>query len=54
MPSAGRFKPYAPAVGAVMRPEEALPPDRPVRAFVDLIRSTDPAHVVIPPGPKGE
>jgi len=49
-----RFKPYAPDVGAVVRLEEALPPEHPVHAFVDLIRSTDLTHFVIPPGPKGE
>jgi transposase len=54
MPPADRFKPYAPDVGAVVRLEEALPPDHPVHVFVDLIRSTDLTHFVIPPGPKGE
>jgi transposase len=54
MPSADRFKPYAPDVRAVVRLEEALPPEHPVHAFVDLIRSTDLTHFVIPPGPKGE
>ena len=49
-----RFKPYAPDVHAVVRLEEALPPDHPVHAFVDLIQSTDLTHFVIPPGPKGE
>jgi transposase len=54
MPPADRFKPYAPDVGAVVRLAEALPPDHPVHAFVDLVRSTDLTHFVIPPGPKGE
>jgi transposase len=54
MPPSDRFKPYAPDVGAVVRLEEALPPDHPVHVFVDLIRSTDLSHFVIPPGPKGE
>src|ERR1044071_9427479 len=54
MPSADRFKPYAPDVRAVVRLEEALPPDHPAHAFVDLVRSTDPAHFALPPGPKGE
>ena len=54
MPSADRFKPYAPDVHAVVRLDEALPPDHPVHVFVDLIRSIDLTHFVIPPGPKGE
>jgi transposase len=54
MPPADRFKPYTPDVHAVVRLEEALPPDHPVHVFVDLIRSTDLTHFVIPPGPKGE
>jgi transposase len=54
MPPSERFKPYAPDVGAVVRLEEALPPEHPVHVFVDLIRSTDLSHFVIPPGPKGE
>src|SRR3712207_2454696 len=54
MPSADRFKPYAPDVGGAVRPEAALPPDHPVHVFVDLVRSTDLAHFVIPRGPKGE
>ena len=54
MPSADRFKPYAPDVQAVVRLEQALPPEHPVHVFVDLIRSTDLTHFVIPPGPKGE
>ena len=51
---ADRFKPYAPDVDAVVRLDEALPSDHPVHVFVDLIRSTDLTHFVIPPGPKGE
>src|ERR671936_2827002 len=54
LPSSDRFKPYAPDVGAVVRLEEALPPDHPVHVFIDLVRSTDLTHFVIPPGPKGE
>ena len=49
-----RFKPYAPDVQAVVRLEEALPPDHPAHVFVDLVRSVDLGHFVIPPGPKGE
>src|ERR671932_240280 len=51
---ADRFKPYAPDVHAVVRLEEALPPEHPVHVFVDLVRSVDLGHFVIPPGPKGE
>ncbi|CAA9580819.1 MAG: Mobile element protein [uncultured Thermomicrobiales bacterium] len=54
MASADRFKPYAPDVQAVVRLEEALPPDHPVHPFVDLVRSVDLAHFATPPGPKGE
>src|SRR3712207_2543702 len=54
MPSAERFKPYAPDVRATVRLEEALPPEHPVHVFVDLVRSIDLDHFVIPPGPKGE
>src|SRR5919201_1710749 len=54
LPSSDRFKPYAPDVSAVVRLEAALPPEHPVHVFVDLIRSTDVTHFVIPPGPKGE
>src|ERR671931_2076097 len=54
MPRADRSKPYAPEVRAVVRPDEALPPDHPVHVFVDPIRSIDLGHFVIPPGPKGE
>jgi transposase len=54
MPPADRFKPYAPDARAVVRLEEALPPEHPVHLFVDLVRSIDLAHFVIPPGPKGE
>jgi transposase len=54
MSYADRFKPYAPDVHAVVRLEEALPPEHPVHLFVDLVRSVDLAHFVIPPGPKGE
>src|SRR5215208_127734 len=54
MPPATRFKPSAPDVPAVVRLAEALPPEHPVHAFVDLVRSTELVHFVIPPGPKGE
>jgi transposase len=54
MVPADRFKPYAPDVGAVVRLEEALPPEHPVHLFVDLVRSVDLGHFAIPPGPKGE
>jgi transposase len=49
-----RFKPYAPDVHAVVRLEEALPPEHPVHVFVDLVQGIDLGHFVIPPGPKGE
>jgi transposase len=49
-----RFKPYAPDVHAVVRLEEALPPDHPVHVFLDLIQSIRLDHFVVPPGPKGE
>src|SRR3954467_1568696 len=49
-----RFKPYAPDVQAVVRLEEALPPERTIRVFVDLVRGVDLRHLVIPPGPRGE
>lgn len=48
------FKPYAPDGHAVVRLEDALPPDHPVHVFVDLVQSIDLGHFVIPPGPKGE
>src|SRR5918997_2637638 len=54
MASADRYKPYAPDVRAVVRLEEALPPEHPVHLFVDLVRSVDLAHFATPPGPKGE
>jgi transposase len=54
MSAADRFKPYAPEVEAVVRLEEALPPEHPVHVFVDLVRSVNLGHFVIPPGPKGE
>src|SRR5215210_923726 len=54
MAPADRFTPYAPDVGAVVRLEEALPPEHPVHLFVDLVRSIDLGHFAIPPGPKGE
>lgn len=49
-----RFKPYLPDVQAVVRLEEALPPEHPIRVFVDLVQGVDLRHFVIPPGPKGE
>jgi transposase len=54
MSSSGWFKPYLPDVRAVVRLEEALPPEHPVHVFVDLVRAVDLSHFVIPPGPKGE
>src|SRR5919107_4036544 len=54
MSASDRFKPYAPDVRTVVRLEEALPPEHPVHVFVDLVRSVDLGHFVIPPGPKGE
>jgi transposase len=54
MMPADRFKPYAPDVHAVVRLDEALPPDHPVHVFVDLVRSIDLGHFLVPPGPKGE
>jgi transposase len=54
MAPADRFKPYVPDVHAVVRLDEALPPDHPVHLFVDLVRSVDLGHFAIPPGPKGE
>src|ERR1700730_15624445 len=52
--STERFKPYAPDVHAVVRLDEALPPDHPVHVFVDLIQGISLDHFVVPPGPKGE
>lgn len=54
MSSADRFKPYGPDVQAVVRLEDALPPEHPVHLFVDLVQGVDLSHFVIPPGPKGE
>jgi len=54
MSSSDRFKPYAPDVQAVVRLEEALPPEHPIHVFVDLVQGVDLKHFVIPPGPKGE
>src|SRR3954471_955363 len=54
MLGADRFKPYAPDVQAVVRLEEALPPEHPIHVFVDLVQGVDLSHFVIPPGPKGE
>jgi transposase len=33
---------------------EALPAEHPLHVFVDLVRSVDLGHFVVPPGPKGE
>ena len=54
MSFADRFKPYLPDVQAVVRVEEALPPEHPVHVFVDLVHGVDLGHFVISPGPKGE
>jgi transposase len=54
MSVADRFKPYAPDVQAVVRLDEALPPEHPIHVFVDLVHGVDLGHFVIPPGPKGE
>jgi transposase len=54
MSSSDRFKPYAPDVQAVVRLDEALPPEHPIHVFVDLVQGLDLRHFVIPPGPKGE
>src|SRR5215212_5091707 len=54
MSASDRFKPYDPNVQAVVRLEEALPPEHPIHLFVDLVRAVDLGHFVIPPGPKGE
>src|SRR4051812_12760320 len=54
MMPAERFKPYVPDRHAVVRLDEALPPDHPVHVFVDLVQSIDLGSFVVPPGPKGE
>src|SRR3954462_8688622 len=54
MSSPDRFKPYAPDVRAVVRLEEALPPEHPIHVFVDLVHGVDLRHFEISPGPKGE
>src|ERR687885_945819 len=54
LPPPEPFKPYAPDVHAAVRLEAALPAEHPVHVFVDLVRSIDLGHFVIPPGPKGE
>jgi transposase len=54
LPPPEHFKPYAPDVHAVVDLEAALPPEHPVHVFVDLVRSIDLGHFVIPLGPKGE
>src|SRR6266567_2924756 len=51
MSSPDRFKPYLPAV---VRLDEALPPEHPSHVFVDLVQGVDLRHFLIPPGPKGE
>src|SRR5258706_12448496 len=54
MSAPDRFKPYAPDVRAVVRLEDALPPEHPIHVFVDLVQGVELRHFVIPPGPKGE
>src|SRR3954464_11769191 len=54
MSAPDRFKPYAPDVQAVVRLEEALPPEHPIHVFVDLVQGVDLSLFVIPVGPKGE
>jgi transposase len=54
MSAPDRFKPYLPDVQAVIRLEEALPPEHPIHVFVDLVHGVDLGHFMIPPGPKGE
>jgi transposase len=54
MSASDRFKPYAPDVRAMVRLEEALPPEHPIHVFVDLVQGVDLQHFAIPPGPKGE
>ena len=54
MSSVDRFKAYAPDVQAVVRLEDALPPEHPIHVFVDLVQGVDLRHFVIPAGPKGE
>jgi transposase len=49
-----RFKPYRPDVQAVVRLEDALPPEHPIHVFMDLVHGVELRHFVIPPGPKGE
>ncbi len=53
MSASDRFKPSAPDVQAVVRLDEALPPEHPVHVFVALVQGVDLRHFVIPPGPKG-
>ena len=38
MSASDRFKPYDPNVQAVVRLEEALPPEHPTHVFVDLVQ----------------
>src|SRR3954469_9537681 len=54
MSASDRFKPYQPDVQAVVRLEDALPPEHPIHMFVDLVQGADLSHIVIPSGPKGE
>ena len=54
MSASDRFKPYLPDVQAVVRLEEALPPEHPIHVFIDLVQGVDLSHFMIPPGPKGE
>jgi len=54
MVPAERFTPYAPDLRAVVRLEEALPPDHPVHIFVALIQGISLDHFRVAPGPQGE
>ena len=48
-----RFTPSAPAVQAVVRLDEALPPEPPVPVFGDVIQGIRLAHFAVAPGPQG-
>lgn len=48
------FTPYAPDGAAVLRLDEARPPDHPVQGCVDLVPAILLDRFAIPPGPKGE
>src|SRR5690349_7087893 len=49
MSSPDRFKPYLPDVQAVVRLEEAWPPEHPIHVFIDLVQGVDLDHFAIPP-----